>query len=454
MYEGVRDAVRLWRRRKAFCAAVIGIMALSIGSCAAIFSIVTSVLFAPWPYPQSDRLAIIWHARGSAAGVVGLSPGDYTTYRDSTTAFESVAAITTRGYNLGGAGDPARVTCGRATPELPSLLGVGAWRGRWFTPTDDQSSSRVVVLSHQLWRSQFGGDDGLLGGSIMLDAMPYTVIGILPPAFDFPPPGIQGVSAAACWVPASFTPAELATPAFNFIVLAKLKTAVGFEPAAADAAATARRIWESYPAAVRSQVDLRARLVPLTEQAVANSRTPLWMFTGSVVVLLVIGCANVSNLLLTRLQTRQREMAVRTALGATRVALVKQLLAESIVLAGIGGACGVVLANGILAAAIALSPGNVPRLDQAHIDWRVMGFTLACAVFAGVAGGIAPALAIAKNHDCVQRRARTGAGSAPRPLEIRSGGPGDRDGRDRLDRGGTPGAQPRESQPGAGRLRS
>jgi hypothetical protein len=272
MYEGVRDAIRLWHRQKPFCAAVIGIMALSIGSCAAMFSIVTTVLFAPWPYADPDRLAIIWHARGSAPGVVGLSPGDYTVYRDRSTSFESVAAITTRGYNLGGAGEAARVTCGRATPELPSLLGVGAWRGRWFTRDDDLAAERVVVLGHRLWRTQFGSDEGVLGRSIMLDAVPYTVIGILPPSFAFPPPGIQGVSEAACWVPASFTPAELATPAFNFIVLAQLKTGISFEQAAADAAAGARHIWDSYPAAVQSQVDLKARLVRFTEQAVAASR--------------------------------------------------------------------------------------------------------------------------------------------------------------------------------------
>jgi putative ABC transport system permease protein len=392
MYEAGRQAIRLLRRRPAFCGAVIAIMALSIGSCTAIFSSVRTVLFARLPYAEPERLVIIWHAQAQAAGVVGLSPGDYVTYRDTTRAFESVTAVTTRGYNIGGIGEPARVTCGRATPNLFPMLGVAAWRGRWFTSDEDRTSSRVVILSHQLWRSQFGSDEGLVGRSIMLDAIPYTIIGIMPASFKFPPPGIQGIGEAECWLPTSFTPAEMATPAFDFVVLAKLRPGVSFDQAAADAAAGAQRIWEAYPAAVRSQIQLRARLVPLSEQAVASSRTPLLMFTGSAILLLLIGCANVSNLMLTRLQIRQREMVLRLALGATRAALVKQLLAESVLLAVAGSVCGVLLAKGIMVLTVALSPGNVPRLEEARIDLRTLGFALTCAVLAGVLGGVAPAL--------------------------------------------------------------
>lgn len=392
MHEAPRHALTVLRRQPAFCAAVAGIMALSIGSCTAIFSIANTVLLARWPYADIERLAIIWHAQRGAAGTVGLSPGDYATYRDTTRSFESVGAVATRGYNLAGTGEPTRVTCGRATPELPPMLGAVPSRGRWFTPDDDRAERRVVVLSHHLWQSHFGSDEGLISRAIVLDAVPYTVIGIMPPAFTFPPPGIRGVSDAACWLPTSFTSAEMATPGFDFVVLARLKRDVSFEQAAADAEGGARRIWEAYPAAVQSQVQLEARLVPLAEQIVAGSRMPLMLFAASAILLLFIGCANVSNLTLTRLQTRQREMALRSALGASRGALTCQLLVESIFLAIAGGIGGVLLAKGIIVLAIALSPGNVPRIEQARIDLPSLAFALTCAVVAGMLAGIAPAL--------------------------------------------------------------
>lgn len=392
MYEAGREAIRVLRRRPTFCGAVVAIMALSIGSCTAIFTIVTTVLLARLPYADPGRLAIIWHSQGNAAGVVALSPGDYATYRDTSRSFNSVAAISTRGYNVGGAGEPARVTCGRATPDLFPMLGVNPRRGRSFTTDEDRSATRVVVLSDRLWRSQFGSDERLIGRSILLDAVPHTVIGIMPPSFSFPPAGIPGTSEAACWVPTSFTPADMATPGFDFVVVAKIKSGVSLDQARDDVAAGARRIWESYPAAVQSQVQLRARLVPLAEQLVASSQTPLLMFSGSVLLLLAIGCANVSNLMLTRPQIRRREMVVRAALGATRAALAKQLLAEAVLLAVAGSVAGVLLAQGFVSIAVGLGAGTFPRLEHARVDGWSLGFALACAVLAGVLGGVAPVL--------------------------------------------------------------
>ncbi len=387
-----RDALRLVRFRPGFCFAIAGITAISVGAGTAIFSIVMAVLFPRWPYAEPDHLAIVWHSQGDAPGVVGMSPGDFAAYRDTTQSFDQVAAISTRGYNLGGAAEPARVTCGRATPELLPMLAVAPRVGRWFTREDDEAANRVVVVSDRLWRTHLGSDTGAVGRSVMLNATPYTVIGVMPAPFSFPPAGIQGASGADCWLPASFSAVELATPAFDFIVMGRLKPGVTAARAAADVGAATRRIWESYPAAVQAQVQLRSRVVPLTDQVVAASRTPLVILAGAVLLLVLIGCANVSSLMLTRFATRQREMAIRTALGATRWALVRQLLVESVMLSAAGGLAGVLLAQGLVTATVALGAGAFPRLEQTTVDGAALSFALACSLLAGVLGGMAPAV--------------------------------------------------------------
>jgi len=386
------DALRLVRFRPGFCFAVSGITALSVGACTAVFSIVVAVLFPPWPYADPERLAIIWHSQGDAPAVVGLSSGDFAAYRDGSQSFDAVAAFSTGGYNLGGAAEPSRVTCGRATPELLPMLAVAPRVGRWFTPGDDETSTRVVVVSDRLWRTQFGGDAAVVGRSVMLDAVPYTVIGVMPEPFSFPPAGLQGATVADCWLPTSFTATELVTPSFDFIVLGKLKPGVSATQAAGDVNGITRRIWESYPAAVQAQVQLRSRVVPLTEQVAAGSRTPLAMFGGAVVLLLLIGCTNVSSLMLTRFTSRLRELAVHTALGATRGTLVSQLLIESLLLFAAGGVGGALLAHGLVAATVTLGAGALPRLEHTRVDEAALVFALGCTVLAGVLSGLAPAL--------------------------------------------------------------
>src|SRR5688572_24942246 len=215
MVEAFHQAARSLRRQPAFSGLVVAIMALGIGACTAMFSVLAAVFLDPLPYAEPERLALIWHAQGDTPGVIGLSPSDYVTYRDTTRAFAAVAAVSARGYNLGGGAQPVRVTCGRVTPNLFATLGVAPSRGRWIAEDDDKSGRRVVVLTHQLWRSYFGGDDNVVGREILLDAVPHTVIGVMPASFGFPPPGIQGVGEAACWIPTSFSAAELATPAFD-----------------------------------------------------------------------------------------------------------------------------------------------------------------------------------------------------------------------------------------------
>ena len=408
MYSVAKETVRqLWRRRSRG-GAVVSVMALGIGSCVAVFSMISAVLLVEWPYADADRLAIVWHARANTPGVIGMSPGDVETYRASLGSFDGVAAVTTRGYNAG-ATNPFRLTCARMTPGMFPMLGVPAQRGRWFTDDEDRQREAVVVISERMWRAQLGGDQSYPGRDLLLDAVPHRVIGIMPASFMFPPEGVQGLTAADCWVPASFTAAELAAPAFNFVLFGRLKTGVTMAQAASEANAGARQIWNSYPAAVQSQIALEARVVPLIDQALASSRTPLYLFAAAALLLLLIGCSNVANLLLTSLDIRGRELAVRSSLGASRATLIAQLLMEAIALAIAGGLAGALLASALLAALVAVNADAFPRLAAARIDMAALGFAALCSTIAGVLGGLAPAWQLGTSSHAAVVTERAGA---------------------------------------------
>jgi putative ABC transport system permease protein len=279
------------------------------------------------------------------------------------------------------------------TASLFPTLGVNPATGRWFMEDDDRDGANaVIILSHDLWRSRFGSDDAVLGKTIRLNLKPYTVVGIMPPSFMFPPDGVRTVSRAECWVPASFSPAELAMPSFNWVVLGKLKPGVGVAQAQQDASVVAQRILESYPAAVQKEVALRARVIALQDESSGRSRTPLLVFSASVGFLLLIGCANVASLMLARLHARRREIAIRAALGATRSVLIAQILAESAVLAACGGLVGIPVAFALLQLLERFGAGTIPMIDRAQIDTSVLLFVIACSMFSAILSGLVPAL--------------------------------------------------------------
>ncbi len=365
-------------------------MALGIGSCVTVFSMISAVLLAEWPYTEAERLAIVWHARANTPAVVGMSAGDVETYRASLQTFASVAAVTTRGYNAG-VGTPFRITCGRMSPDMWPTLGVRAERGRWFTSDEDRRREAVVVISERMWRTQLGGASQYPGSDLLLDAVPHRVIGIMPASFVFPPEGIQGLAPAECWVPASYTADELAAPAFNFVLFGRLRDHVTLQQAQADAYAGARRIWSRYPAAVQSQIDLEARVVPLVDQALAGSTTPLYLFAAAAALLLLIGCSNVTSLLLTSLDLRRRDFAVRTSLGASRSTLTAQVFMEAIAMALAGGIGGAAIASGLITAIVAVNANAFPRLADARIDVSALVFAILCSAIAGMLGAVAPA---------------------------------------------------------------
>ena len=342
------DILSAWRslwRKRAFASVVVAEMALTIGGCTAVFSIVNAVLLTRLSYRDADRLVVIWHTQPNATGVVGMSPSDYQTYRDTTHTFESIAALSTRGCNLSEGTEPSRVVCGRVTSTALPMLGVAPLRGRWFSDLDDQrGAGRVVILSNKLWLTRMGGREDILGTRLTLDGDLYTVVGVMPPLFALPPAGIPHLEMADCWLPAAFSAAELATPSFDTVVMAKKKPNISPAQVDDDTATVARRIWDSYPAAVQKRVQLQARVVPLAEQVVATSRTAVLVFAAAAACLLLLGCANVANLTLAHVQARQREMTIRTAIGATPWSLTRLLLIESVLLAVCGGIIGAALA--------------------------------------------------------------------------------------------------------------
>jgi MacB-like periplasmic core domain len=297
----LRSTARWLWKSPAFCLTVIAIMALTIGSCTAIFSLVKAVFLSKLPYKSVDRIVVIRHSNAGTTEAIGVWARDYLTYRDTTRSFDSVAAFTTEGYNLSSSSEPARITCSRITANLLPILSVAPLRGRWFADSEDQrGANNTLILGYALWRGRFGSDPDILGKTVMLDLRPYTVVGIMPESFVFPPQGLEGplpmraVTDAECLIPAGFSPAEMTLPAFTWILLGKLKSGVTLGQARQDATIAAERIWQSYPPQVQKEVTFTARVVPLREELTETSRTPVLVFAAAVGFLLLIGCANVA----------------------------------------------------------------------------------------------------------------------------------------------------------------
>jgi putative ABC transport system permease protein len=289
----------------------------------------------------------------------------------------------------------------RVSANLFPLLGISPLRGRTFTTGEDQfGHDNVVVLSYGAWQRRFGSNPDVLGKTLVLDQKPHQVIGIMPKEFDFPTQGILNGPAPEFWVPIAFSPDRVGPDGrgdnFNISVVARRNPGVSIQQASADIDRISRRIYESYPPAIQKLFSLDGFVTDLHQQAVGNVRALLLVLLGAVGFVLLVGCANVANLLLAKAAGRRREVAIRTALGAGRLRLVRQLLTESALLGLMGGAAGLLIAYWLTQLMIQFSPGDVPRLAEAQLNLPVLAFTLAISILTGVLFGLAPALQVSK----------------------------------------------------------
>lgn len=385
-----RYAVRRLLKRPGFTAIVVITLALGIGANTAIFSVVNGVLLRPLPYPNSDQIVMI-SGRLGTQGIrnLGSSPQEFAGYRDRNHSFSAIAAYGFRGRDLTGAGDAERIETARVTGQFFSVLGLLPLRGRTFLIEEDQPGrNHVAILSYGLWQRRFGGDNDIVGKSLILDGVSHTVVGVMPADFQFPSAEIQ------IWTPMALADKDLEENRGSHYlpVIARTKPGIELAQVQAESASIAARLQEEHPEQYKALSDWRVSVVKAREELVGDHRLLLLILLGVVSVVLLIACLNVTNLLLARAVSRGHEIAVRTALGAGRLQIVRQSVAETLLLSMAGGAVGLVI--GSLGAALIrfLNPGNLPRVDEIQVDRRVLIFTFAISLVTGLIFGVIPAV--------------------------------------------------------------
>ena len=392
----LRHAFRLLRRAPLFSALVIVTLALAIGANTAIFSVVNGVLLRPFPYPEPDRLVLMYENIGAGAPTFGFSPPDFTALRERARSFDGLAAFRTAEFELSGVDQPERVPAARISAELMEVLRVPPALGRSFTRAEDTGRQPVAILSDGLWRRKFGADPAVVGRSIVLDRRAYTIVGVMPRTFSFPNRGpLLNNIPADVFVPMAFVAGQLRAfgSMYNNTVLGRLKAGVTPAQANAEVSAITGQVYaELYPSELRAlNWTLTATVTPLRHDVVRNVSRALFVLLAAVAVVLLIACADIACLMLTRAAARSREMAIRTALGAGRGRVIRLVVLETTVLAVAGGAAGLALAWWAQRALLAAAPISIPRAAEIGFDTRVLLFTAGLSIAAAVICGVFPA---------------------------------------------------------------
>ena len=410
LIQDIKYAVRILIKKPGFTVIAVLTLALGIGANTAIFSVVNAVLLRPLPYRDADRIVAIQEL-GKDGHRVQVTPANYLDWRAQNTVFEHVAAIFERTSNLAGADEAERVRLAVTSANFFDVFGVRPLHGRLFSMDDEQAGHpSIAVIGYSLWQRRYGGDAGIVGQSITLDGRSYTVAGIAPAGFQYP-------GKTEVWLPPLRLAPEINASldvtqvrGFGYLsAVALLKQGVSLEQAKAEMEAITARLREQYPETNNNRFN---KVVTLHEHLVGDTGGILWMLLGAVCFVLLIACANVANLMLVRATARQKEMAIRAALGASRLRIIRQLLTESVLLAVGGGVAGLLLGWWGVDLLTKLLPKDFPRFEDINLDFAVLGFTALVSLVTGVVFGFAPAWQVSKTdvHESLKENSRGAAG--------------------------------------------
>ena len=425
LLQDFRFGLRMLAKSPGFTAVAVLTLALGIGPNTAIFTLMNSVLLRPLPYREPQRLVLIKEKLAQfSSEPLNVPASDIGDFQRQNQSFSAVAGFHPVHMELSGGIQPERITATRVSPSLFPLLGGAPLMGRTFLEEEDHPGKLVAMLSYDTWQSRFAGSADVLGKSILLDRQPYTVIGIMPKGFEFPL-DTEPLQPASLWIPLALTRDELTDYGdnYDYEVVARLKPGVTQAQADSDVNAIAGRILQAYPIpeAMKSGFSLGAMTVPLHAAVTGRVAKLLWILLGAVGVVLLIACVNVANLLLGRTADRQKEIAVRAALGAGRWRLARQFFIESVLLALGGGGLGLLLAMWGTHLLLALSPVDLPAVGAIGVDGRVLGFTLGLSVLTGILFGVGPGLAMTSaDPHAMLKESAAGAGQPIRHRALRS----------------------------------
>jgi len=407
-WQDLHYAARMLRKSPGFTTVAVLTLALGIGANTAVYSVIDAVFLKPLPYPHSEQIVMVWedvHLPHYKNNQNTPAPGNFAHWKRRNSVFSGMAAIGYRSWNLTGSAEPARIEGEAFSSDIFSVLQTYPALGRPFTPEEDRpGSSHVALLGYGLWASRFGGDLSAIGRKILLDGEDYTVVGVMPPDFRFPDPDDQ------LYVPLALTDEQLANHGSHYLrIVARLKDGVTLAQAQSEMSLIGRQLTEQHP---DSNTGVGVSVISLRDQIAGSMRRPLFVLSAVVGLLLLMVCANVANLLLARASAREREFAVRAALGASRSRVARQLLIESLLLGLLGGAVGLALAFGGINALRGFAPVN-QAFARAQLDSRVCLFTLVVSLLSAVIFGLVPAFQ-SSNHGVAGSLKEGTRGSEPR----------------------------------------